>query len=129
MLSEKQKRFIAEYARSGDAPAAAVAAGYSARRARRQAGELLRRPEIAAAAAEARETEARGGVTLSRVLRELERIAFDSAEVRDGDKLRALEMLTKLFPPDAGDDGPQTGVVILPEIEGEGGERSPEGAS
>ena len=50
-------------------------------------------------------------------------------EVRVGDKLRALELLSKYLglgvPPAAGDggdadhDGPAAGVIILPEIEAE----------
>ena len=115
MLNERQRRFV-ELCRAGtEAAEAAAAAGYSPRRARRQAGELLRRPEIAAALAEKTDAETAGGVTQGRIVRELARIAFADAEVRDGDKLRALEMLTKLLPPGT-DDGPECGVVILPEV-------------
>jgi len=120
MLSERQKRFVELYrAGGGDAAEAAAQAGYSPRRARRQARELLRRPEVAAAldAAERRRAE---GVSQEKIVRELARIAFaDGEEVRDGDKLRALEMLTKLLPPEGGgaDAAAQRcGVVILPEV-------------
>ena len=160
-MTERQRRFAEEYRQCGDGCAAAVRAGYSAARARRQAKALLRRPEIAAliavgadvtidaareagvggtaggaetagvaetaggggdARAGAAEAESGGaggmpdGVSQKRIVRELARIAFEESEVRDGDKLRALEMLTKLLPPDAGDDGAAGGVVILPEV-------------
>ena len=118
MLTEMQRRFIEAYRASGDAPKAAVEAGYSPGRARRQAGELLRKPEIALAL-EASRTRAAEDVSITRIRRELARIAFEADEVRDGDKLRALEMLTKLLPPaDADDDAPRCGVVILPEVAG-----------
>ena len=72
-------------------------------------------PEVAAALGTGK--DGRGpGVSQEKIVRELERIAFAGGEVRDGDKLRALEMLTKLLPSDDGSDGARTGVVILPEI-------------
>ena len=96
MLTERQRRFVAAYRANGGA-AAADGGG-----------------QAAAEAAVA--TEARRGpeVTQERIVAELARIAFADGETRDGDKLRALEMLTRLLPPDdGGDDG--RGVVILPE--------------
>lgn len=118
LLTEMQRRFIEAFRVSGDAPKAAVEAGYSPGRARRQAAALLKKPEIALAleAARAREAE---DVSITRIRRELARIAFEADEVRDGDRLRALEMLTKLLPPAEDDDGPACGVVILPEAAGE----------
>ena len=172
MLTERQTKFIARLAAGdGDAAAAAVAAGYSPGRARRQASEMLRRPEIAEALAAAR-CEAEGeGVDRARIVRELARIAFadpvdllDAAEgtltpdearrrvggtglklkytprrgagpggetvfelalereVRVGDKLRALELLSRalgLTGGGGGDDDADgaTGVVVLPEVE------------
>ena len=115
MLNERQRRFVELYRTGGDAAEAAARAGYSPRRARRQARELLRKPEVAAAL-EAAERGRRDEVSQEKIVRELERIAFAGGEVRDGDKLRALEMLTKLLPSDDGSDGARTGVVILPEI-------------
>ena len=196
MLNERQKRFVTALRGGAAADEAAVLAGYSQKRARRQAAELLRRPDIAAALREAAEREARaadgtacvsdvtarcghralraeepggadvgdagdGGVDAGEIVRELARIAFadpadlptDSAEgdmprgsgtglkvkysprrgadggtvvdvtlereVRVGDKLRALELLSKVLglaerpaPDDRG------GVVVLPEVEG-----------
>ena len=116
MLSERQRRFVELYRRGDDAAAAAERAGYSPRRARRQARELLRRPEIAAEI-DARAAKTGEDVSQGRIMRELARIAFGEGEVRDGDRLRALEMLTKLLPPDdGGEDAPRCGVVILPEV-------------
>ena len=115
MLNERQRRFVELYRTGGDAAEAAARAGYSPRRARRQGRELLQRPEVAAALGPGK--DGRGpGVSQEKIVRELERIAFAGGEVRDGDKLRALEMLTKLLPSDDGADGARTGVVILPEI-------------
>ena len=205
MLNERQKRFLTALRGGAAADEAAVLAGYSQKRARRQAAELLRRPDIAAALREAAEREARaadfgaacvsdvtarcghralraeepggaadgdagdGGVGAGEIVRELARIAFadpadlptDSAEgdmprgsgtglkvkysprrgadggtvvdvtlereVRVGDKLRALELLSKVLGlaerPPAEDRG---GVVVLPEVNGseESGVRS-----
>ena len=172
MLNERMERFVAAYAAGGDAVRAALAAGYSPGRARRQGAELLRRPEVIEALAKARYEKAPAEVDQARVVRELARIAFadpvdliDGAEatlseaeartklggtglklkytpkrgagpngetvfelalereVRVGDKLRALELLSKaLGLAGAGaagddDDAPATGVVILPEVE------------
>ena len=113
MLNERQRRFVELYrAGGGDAAGAAARAGYSPRGARRQARTLLEKPEVAAALA------ADEAVSQEKIVRELAHIAFGAGEVRDGDKLRALEMLTKLLPApaDGADDAPATGVVILPEV-------------
>jgi len=52
-LSQRQRRFVAAYADNPDAKAAALEAGYAPRGARRQGLELLRRPQIMAALADA----------------------------------------------------------------------------
>ena len=118
MLTEMQRRFVEAYRASGDAPKAAVEAGYSPGRARRQAAALLKKPEVEQAL-DASRTRAAEDVSITRIRRELARIAFDAEEVRDGDRLRALEMLTKLLPPaETDDDAPRCGVVILPEVAG-----------
>ena len=158
MLSERQRRFIAALRAGADPAGAAEAAGYSPGRARRQAVELLRRPEIAAAV-QAPGDAGDEPVSAGRVVKELARIAFADAadlagcgddgacprgsgtglkvkytprrapdggtvmdvslerEVRVGDKLRALELLTKVLGLGAGEeDAPAGGVVILPEV-------------
>ena len=174
MLTERQSKFIAALLRGDtDAAAAAAAAGYSPARARRQAAELLRRPEIAEALAAARDESGAEAVDKARIVRELARIAFadpadllDAAEgsltpaearrriggtglklkytprrgagpggetvfelalereVRVGDKLRALELLSRtLGLAGGGGDGDDAaeatgvGVVLLPEVE------------
>ena len=116
MLNEKQRRFVALYRTREDAAQAAAQAGYSPRRAGRQARELLKKPEVAAALAEKAPADGTAAVSQEKIVRELARIAFGDGEVRDGDKLRALEMLTKLLPGPDGADGARTGVVILPEV-------------
>lgn len=125
-MTQRQRRFAETYAGSGDAESAAIAAGYSPARARRQAAALLKNEAVAAAVAEARKaaeaeapeaSDAGETVTRARIEAELARIAFGDSAVRDGDKLRALEMLTKLMAPDdGGDDAPVCGVVILPAV-------------
>ena len=124
-MTDRQRRFVACCRDGCGAAEAAARAGYSPGRAKRQAKELLRRPEIAQALAAAEAEQARAaeaeareaaGVSQARIMRELARIAFDNEAVRDGDRLRALEMLTKLLPSDGGDDAPPCGVVILPEV-------------
>lgn len=124
-MTQRQRRFAEAYAGSGDAPSAAIEAGYSPARARRQAAALLKTAAVAAAVEEARRAadEARRAadagekVSRARIESELARIAFGDSAVRDGDKLRALEMLTKLMAPDdGGDDAPVCGVVILPAV-------------
>ena len=128
-MTQRQRRFAETYAGSGDAPSAAIEAGYSPARARRQAAALLKNEAVAAAVAEAKkaaeaeaseaaeESDAGETVTRARIEAELARIAFGDSAVRDGDKLRALEMLTKLMAQDdGGDDAPVCGVVILPAV-------------
>lgn len=119
-MTERQRRFAEAYSAGADAAQAAAQAGYSPGRAKRQAEALLRRGDVAEAI-EALRRKRGGAVTMERIRRELAQIAFSEGGkdgARDGDRLRALEMLTKLLPPDAPDeDGAQgCGVVILPEI-------------
>ena len=75
MLTERQVRFVAEYVAGGDPAEAAERAGYSPQRARRQATELLTRPEVQRALEAARRGrfETPGA---ERVMEELARIAF-----------------------------------------------------
>ena len=48
MLNPKQKRFVEEYLRTGNATEAALTAGYSAKSARSQGSKLLSMPEVQA---------------------------------------------------------------------------------
>ena len=76
-LSEKQKRFVAEYLVDLNATQAAIRAGYSKRTARSQGQRMLTNVDIQdAVQAAMREQQARTGVTQDRVIRELEKIAF-----------------------------------------------------
>ena len=88
MLTDRQTRFIEEYLRApSDAAGAALRAGYSPGRARRQARALLEMPEVRQRIEREREREAGrdAGVCPERVIRELARIAFaDPAEMLCG---------------------------------------------
>jgi len=76
-LTAKQRRFVAEYLVDLNATKAATRAGYSEKTAYSVGHELLKKPEIAAALAEAQDAaQKRTGVTTDRVLRELARIGF-----------------------------------------------------
>ena len=83
MLTDKQIRFIREYLRAPNDPTgAALRAGYSPGRARRQAREMLERPEVRERLQSARADAAAEEVSPARVIRELARIAFaDPAEM------------------------------------------------
>lgn len=76
-LTDKQRRFVAEYLVDLNGTQAAIRAGYSAKRADAIGYENLRKPEIAAAVAESMKArEQRTQITQDRVLQELARIAF-----------------------------------------------------
>lgn len=73
----RQERFVAEYLIDLNATQAAIRAGYSRRTAASQGYDLLRKPEIIAALAQAQASRAkRTGITQDRVLAELEQLAF-----------------------------------------------------
>lgn len=76
-LTGKQQRFVDEYLIDLNATKAAERAGYSAKTAYSVGHENLRKPEIAAAIAQAqKERQQRTHITADRVLQELARIAF-----------------------------------------------------
>jgi phage terminase small subunit len=76
-MTPRQKRFVDEYLRDANGTRAAIRAGYAEVSARHHAHNLLRRPEIAAAIAEAEAARAeRLRVSADRVLEELARVAF-----------------------------------------------------
>lgn len=81
-MNERERRFVAEYLVDCNASEAAKRVGYGGKRYRTNAGDLSRRPDIAAAIAkaEAERAESRR-VTADRVLSEYARIAF--ADMRD----------------------------------------------
>jgi phage terminase small subunit len=101
-LSVKERAFIRHYLAGqpgirGNATRAYVAAGYAPRGARQSAWVLLRKPRLAGAIAA---YHARAGITITRVLEELRRLAFsDMREVAswggfDGVKLKMSDTLT-----------------------------------
>lgn len=76
-LTEKQKRFVAEYLTDLNATQAAVRAGYSRKTAKVIGSENLSKPDVQAALRVAMEArERRTHITQDRVLQELARIAF-----------------------------------------------------
>lgn len=85
----RQQRFIDEYLRTDDAPAAAIAAGYSKSQAKKNAGRLLRAPSVAAVLrAELDARAERTRIAADRIVLGLARVAFSDigriAEWRDG---------------------------------------------
>jgi phage terminase small subunit len=76
-MTPRQQRFVDEYLIDLNATAAARRAGYSAKTAEWQGPQLLGKPHVAAAVAEAMESRSRRtGITADRVLQELAAIAF-----------------------------------------------------
>ena len=77
VLTDKQQRFVAEYAKDSNGTQAAIRAGYAPHAANRRAYYLLREPLIkAAVAAQASVNLARADLTAARVLEELRRVAL-----------------------------------------------------
>lgn len=101
-LTEKQKRFIAEYLVDLNATQAAIRAGYSEKTAYSAGQRMLKKVEIHAAIQEAmQERQERTEITQDKVLTEIGKVAFASADdsqessLKYSNKLRALEMLGK----------------------------------
>ena len=101
-MTERQKRFVEEYLVDLNGTAAARRAGYGYKNAGGRACELLRRPDVAQAVADAMEARAkRTQIRQDEVLAELKAIAFSEASDCNGaalkvaGKLRALELLGK----------------------------------
>lgn len=100
-LNPMQRKFVEEFVITGHGTKSAIAAGYSERSASAQSSALLKNPKILEYLKEI-ETQAflMAGVTASRIVKELAKVAFDGSEgeyVKAGDKLRALETLAKNF--------------------------------
>lgn len=96
-MTPKQSRFVEEYLVDLNATAAAKRAGYSARTAEWQGPQLLRKTHVAAAVDAARAKLAeKTGITVARVLADLERLqskAEATAELSTA--LKATELLGK----------------------------------
>ena len=85
----RAERFVEAFLESGDAEAAALAAGYSGRRAKRAGEKLLREPAVQTALRQAWKTQPRVyPIMEAAILRELSAIAFsdftDYVRVEDG---------------------------------------------
>jgi phage terminase small subunit len=94
MTNAREARFVEEYVTCLNATQAAIRAGYSARTAKQQGSRLLTRPHVAAAVQEAQERHAaKVEVKADEVIRELKVMAFARDDIRDSDKLKALELL------------------------------------
>lgn len=76
-MTDRQRRFVAEYLIDCNAAGAAVRAGYSARGARQRAHALLQTHAVRSAVEKAmKEREERTRITQDRIVEELARIAF-----------------------------------------------------
>jgi len=93
-LTERERRFVAEYLAKGNATQAALAAGYAPSCAMQYGARLTRKPNVAAAIEAGRsKTLQRLQVKADDVLAELAKVAFDSE--LSAIKVRALELLGK----------------------------------
>ena len=125
-MTQKQLRFLREFLRSSDAVQAALSAGYSPKDPRRCAARLLALPQIQDALRAARPPDASdpsGPSPQSRVVRELERLAFDYSSADPAPKiqerLKALELLGRhlgMFSEAARAAQEEGGVYIVDDI-------------
>lgn len=90
ILTERQRRFVEAYLASPNATQAAITAGYSKKTAKSQGQRLLTNVDIAELLKDRVETAI---ITANEILTDVKAIA-KSAE-RDGDRLKAYEMLGK----------------------------------
>jgi phage terminase small subunit len=97
LADPRERRFVLEYAKSGNGKQSAVVAGYSVRSAHTLASRLLKKVYIRAALERLNaEIMAELNFTPDRILRELGRIAAADVELRGNDKVKALTELAKL---------------------------------
>src|SRR2546430_2093792 len=95
-LSPQQARFVEQYLVDPVAARAAERASYSAKTARGQGSRLLKLPQVQAAIREGEERRAQHvEVKQDDVLRELLVMAVARKDIRDSDKLKALEILAR----------------------------------
>jgi len=120
-LNAKQMAFVAEYLRDFNGTQSAIRAGYSPRTARSQAADLLTKPNIAKAIAEAqRKALEKAQATVERTIAEYSRVAYlDPAAFFDacGNLLPITEM-----PEDA--RRAIAGIEVTELFEGSGDERA-----
>jgi phage terminase small subunit len=94
ILNHRQGVFVQEYLKSGNATEAATKAGYSKKTAYSQGQRLLKKAEVQKTIkAHNHATEEETGVTVQGTVRRIHSIA--TATKRDGDKLKALDMLMR----------------------------------
>lgn len=97
-MTEQQQLFKAEYLINGfNATQAAITAGYSEKTAYSQGARLLKNVEIRKAIQEHVDSalNAKKAVLRTRIVAELDKLAFSSDDIRDNDKIKALELLGK----------------------------------
>jgi phage terminase small subunit len=93
-LSDRQLRFVAEYAVDYNGTQAAIRAGYSPRTANEQAARLLAKASVKSAVAEKQaEAEAKTDITIERLLHELALIAFSDIRHFAVDDLGQLRLV------------------------------------
>lgn len=99
ILTDQQKKFCAEYIRSGfDRMAAIKTAGYSEHSGKTIASQLLAKKQVQAEISRlVSQIEEKSSVEIAEVIAGLRRIAFAdvTAKVSNADRLRALELLGK----------------------------------
>jgi phage terminase small subunit len=97
LADPRERRFVLEYAKSGNGKQSAVVAGYSVRSAHTLASRLLKKVYIRAALERLNaEIMAELNFTPDRIFRELGRIAAADVELKGHDKVKALTELAKL---------------------------------
>ena len=101
VMTDKQKRFCEEYLIDFNATQAAIRAGYSEKTANRIASENLSKPDIQKYIAELQaESQERNQIKRDDIVNELKRIGFADIDIdfiRVKDKIKALELLTKIL--------------------------------
>ena len=98
-LTERQRRFVEEFALNGNATQAAIRAGFSQKAAKQQGARLLTNVDVAAAIRRLRNAASqRIEISADRVLQGYARIAFDPrpvGELSAQDRIRAMNALGK----------------------------------
>lgn len=97
-LTERQRRFVEEFALNGNATQAAIRAGFSEKAARGQGARLLADANIALAIRQRRQAASkRIEISADRVLNEYAKMAFDKRKLplTATDRVRALNALGK----------------------------------
>jgi len=96
-LSDKQKRFCEEYILDLNATQACIRAGYSKDTAKSIGCENLTKPDLQKFIKELQEDKVEElGITFSYIALKTKEIV-ERSEVKDNDKLKALDQLSKLF--------------------------------